>query len=121
MGTSKAGKPERKLDEVLRRGISEYAETQNRVRQSQAKQGDEGKVRQNSLSKLNLPYRSAPTLDLAKQLEINPKLLREKLPKFAEQLKRAPDATSYERANAAYVVKDYSEAERLACRRPMKL
>ena len=76
--------------------------------------GTKGKSARNSLSKLNLPYRSAPTLDLAKQLEINPKLLREKLPKFAEQLKRAPDATSYERANAAYVVKDYSEAERLA-------
>jgi hypothetical protein len=58
--------------------------------------------------------------DLAKQLDINPKLLREELPKFAEKLKNAPDATIYERANAAYVVKDYSEAERLACKLPKK-
>ena len=33
---------------------------------------------------------------------------------MAKQLQRAPDATAYERANAAYVAKDYAEAERLA-------
>src|SRR5204863_10071520 len=51
---------------------------------------------------------------LAKQLDVDPKLLREKLPQVAADLKRAPDASSYERANAAYVSKDYLEAERLA-------
>ena len=34
--------------------------------------------------------------------------------RVAEQLKRSPDATTFERANAAFVAKDYAEAERLA-------
>jgi len=52
--------------------------------------------------------------ELAKQLGVDAKLLQEKLPRFAEVLKHAPDASNYERANAAYVGKDYLEAERLA-------
>jgi hypothetical protein len=52
--------------------------------------------------------------DLAKQLGIDPKVLQEKLPKFAEELKNNPDISTFERANAAYVAKDYNEAERLA-------
>src|SRR5207244_12318536 len=52
--------------------------------------------------------------ELAKQLSVDAKQLREKLPRFAEDLKHAPDASNYERANAAYVGKDYVEAERLA-------
>jgi tetratricopeptide (TPR) repeat protein len=40
--------------------------------------------------------------------------LQEKLPPFAEDLKRAPDTGTYERASAAYVTKAYAEAERLA-------
>jgi tetratricopeptide (TPR) repeat protein len=52
--------------------------------------------------------------ELGKQLGVDPKLLREKLPQFAEQLKRDPDTAGYERANAAFVAKDYGEAERLA-------
>jgi tetratricopeptide (TPR) repeat protein len=52
--------------------------------------------------------------ELAKQYGLDPKLLEQKLPQVAEQLKRAPDATTYQRANAAYVAKDYNEAERLA-------
>src|SRR5438105_10037735 len=52
--------------------------------------------------------------ELGKQLGVDAKLLREKLPRFAEDLKHAPEASDYERANAAYVGKDYREAERLA-------
>jgi len=52
--------------------------------------------------------------ELAKTLGVDAKILREKLPAFAEQLKASPEATTYERANAAYVARDYAEAERLA-------
>jgi serine/threonine protein kinase len=52
--------------------------------------------------------------ELAKQYGLNPELVEKQLPRFAEQLKRAPDSTIYERASAAYVAKDYNEAERLA-------
>lgn len=41
--------------------------------------------------------------ELARQLGVDVKLLREKLPQFAEQLKHAPEATHDERGNAAYV------------------
>src|SRR5437588_2415158 len=51
---------------------------------------------------------------LAKQLNVDPKMLREKLPQFAAQLKQAPNVSTYERANASYVAKDFVEAERLA-------
>ena len=53
-------------------------------------------------------------LALANQLGVNVALLRGKLPLFANNLKKAPAATDYERANAAYVAGDYAEAERLA-------
>jgi tetratricopeptide (TPR) repeat protein len=52
--------------------------------------------------------------ELGKQLGVDPKVLREKLPQLADQLKQAPNASAYERANASYVAKDYAEAERLA-------
>ena len=52
--------------------------------------------------------------DLGRQLGVDPKVLREKLPQLADQLKSAPNATTSERANAAYVAADYAEAERLA-------
>jgi tetratricopeptide (TPR) repeat protein len=52
--------------------------------------------------------------ELGKQLGVDPKVLREKLPQLADQLKEAPNASAYERANASYVAKDYAEAERLA-------
>ena len=53
-------------------------------------------------------------LQLAGQLGIDVNQLRGKLPPFAAYLKRAPNASAYERANAAYVAKDYGEAERWA-------
>ena len=51
---------------------------------------------------------------LGKELEVDPNMLSKKLPDVAISLQRAPDVSSYERANAAYVNKDYLEAERLA-------
>ena len=51
---------------------------------------------------------------LGKQLGVDPKRLREKVPQVAEGLKRAANTSVYERANANYVTKDYREAERLA-------
>ena len=50
---------------------------------------------------------------LARQLGVDVNLLRGKLPPFAAALIRSPTASAYERANAAYVAKDYNKAERL--------
>ena len=52
--------------------------------------------------------------ELGRQLGIDAKLLKGKLPPFAAYLRRAPDASAYERANAAYVANDYVDAERWA-------
>jgi serine/threonine protein kinase len=51
---------------------------------------------------------------LATSVGFDSKSLRDKLQKFAQARKRQPDAPIYERATAAYVGEDYSEAERLA-------
>ena len=51
---------------------------------------------------------------LGKQLGVDPKMLRDKLPQFAAELRQAPNTSVYERANASYVAKDYVAAERLA-------
>ena len=58
--------------------------------------------------------RSRVIEELAKQYGLDAALVEKQLPRFAEQLKRAPGSTTYERASAAYVAKDYNEAERLA-------
>ena len=85
----------------LRQGVTQYAEVQSKVRQEQPGQ--------------NAAEMQQRTYDeLAKQLGVDPKLLQEKLPQFAKELKNAPNATTYERANASYVAKDYIEAERVA-------
>jgi tetratricopeptide (TPR) repeat protein len=52
--------------------------------------------------------------ELGKQLGLDPAALKEQLPRFADELRKSPSATTYERANAAYVAKEYNEAERLA-------
>ena len=85
----------------LREGILNYPKVEAQVRQSQAEE-DPAALQERVYT------------ELAKQLNVDAKLLREKLPQVAADLKRAPDASSYERANAAYVSKDYLEAERLA-------
>jgi tetratricopeptide (TPR) repeat protein len=85
----------------LRQGIMAYPQMEAQVRGSQTEK-DPAVLQERVYA------------DLGKQLGVDAKLLREKLPRFAEDLKRAPDASDYERANAAYVGKDYLEAERLA-------
>lgn len=85
----------------LREGIVNYPHVEAQVRRSQAEE-DPAALQERVYA------------ELGKQLGVDPKVLREKLPQVAADLKRAPDASSYERANAAYVAKDYLEAERLA-------
>ena len=85
----------------LRQGIVEYRDVEAQVRQS-LKSKDPSAVEDGIYA------------ELAKELGVDAKLLREKLPQFAQELKHAPDATNHVRATAAYVTKDYSEAERLA-------
>jgi hypothetical protein len=51
---------------------------------------------------------------LARQNNVDPTLVRRELPKTAAKLKLSPTATTYQKASAAYVTKDYAEAERLA-------
>jgi len=51
---------------------------------------------------------------LAAQLGVDPKRLRTELPALARKLQEAPGTPLFERANAAYVAKDFAEAERLA-------
>ncbi len=89
-----------KFDKLLR-GVNSFAEVQNKVRQEQpGEKPDE--LEQHTYEQLG------------KELGVDPVSLREQLPRFAEELKKAPNATTYERANAAYTAKDYDEAERLA-------
>ncbi len=85
----------------LREGILNYPHVEAQVRQSQAEE-DPAALQERVYT------------ELAKQLGVDAKVLREKLPQVAADLKRAPNASSYERANAAYVAKDYIEAERWA-------
>ena len=85
----------------LREGVLNYPRVEAQVRQSQPEE--------NPAALQERIY-----AELGKKLGVDPKVLSEKLPQAAEELKREPDATSFERANAAYVAKDYLEAERLA-------
>jgi hypothetical protein len=90
-----------KLDKLLQQGIDAYAETQNKVRQEQPGQKPD-------------QLEQSTYIELGKQLGLDPATLKEQLQHFAQELKKAPNATTYERANAAYVAKDYNESERLA-------
>jgi hypothetical protein len=87
----------------LRRGIAEYSNVEAQVQQSRP---DE-----DSAATQEQVY-----AELGKRVGVDPKLLREKLPQLAEQVKGAADATGYERANAAFVAKDFENAELLALR-----
>ena len=91
---------QQRLDK-LQTGVSAFAEVQNKLRQEQP---DEKPAQ--------LEERTYQ--ELGKLLGLDPKALKEQLPHFAEELKKSPNATTYERANAAYIAKDYNEAERLA-------
>jgi tetratricopeptide (TPR) repeat protein len=85
----------------LREGILKYPRVEAEVRQSQTEE--------NPAAVQDKVYDA-----LSKEVGVDAKVLREKLPDVAISLQRAPDATAYERANAAYVANDYLEAERLA-------
>jgi serine/threonine protein kinase len=87
--------------EKLQQGVNSFAEVQNKVRQEQPGQKPD-----------ELEQRTY--VELSKELGLDPATLRQQLPRFAQELKNAPNASTYERANAAYVAKDYNEAERLA-------
>jgi len=87
--------------EKLQQGVISFAKVQNQMREEQPGQKPE-EVEQRTYD------------ELGKELGLDPATLREQLPRFAQQLKNAPNATTYDRANAAYVSKDYGEAEGLA-------
>jgi tetratricopeptide (TPR) repeat protein len=84
----------------LREGIMEFTKVESKVRQAQS---------QDTAGVQDRVYE-----ELGKQLNLPVDLVRTKLPEVAENVKRAPDTTLYERANAAYVTNDFSEAERLS-------
>src|SRR6476661_9837576 len=85
----------------LREGILKYPRVEAEVRQSQTED--------NPTAVQQKVYDA-----LSKEVGVDPKVLQQKLPDVAISLQRAPDATSYEKANAAYVANDFMEAERLA-------
>jgi tetratricopeptide (TPR) repeat protein len=85
----------------LRQGIMNYPHMEAEMRSSQ--------IEQNPAAIQEQTY-----AELGKQLGIDPKILREKLPRFAEELTHAPNASLYERANASYFAKHYEHAEGLA-------
>jgi len=87
--------------DILQQGVNAFAEVQNKVRQAQPGQKPD-----------ELEQRTYE--ELSKELGIGVATLKEQLPRFAQELKKAPNASTYERANAAYVGQDYNEAERLA-------
>ena len=93
------GLPE--LKAMMREGVMKYPQTDAQVRASQGENNPTA-LQQEIYTKLG------------EQLHLDAKILREKLPEFAEELKHAPNSSAYERASANYVAKDYGEAERLA-------
>jgi hypothetical protein len=85
----------------LQQGVNSFAQVQNQVRQEEPGQKPE-ELEEHTYE------------ELGKELGIDANTLKEQLPRFAEELKKASNASTLERANAAYVGKDYNEAERLA-------
>ncbi|MGO8697046.1 MAG: tetratricopeptide repeat protein [Limisphaerales bacterium] len=85
----------------LLQGVEKFPQVQSRIRQEDPRE-TAAEVRQRTYQQLG------------KQLGLDARTLEEKLPEFARQLRRATNATTYERATAAFVNQDYSEAERLA-------
>jgi tetratricopeptide (TPR) repeat protein len=85
----------------LREGILKYPRVEAEVRQSHTE--DNPAVVQQKV------YDA-----LSKEVGVDSKVLQQKLPDVAINLQRAPDATTYEKANAAYVANNFVEAERLA-------
>lgn len=86
----------------FRQGLTEYPRVEAQVRQSK----DEDPA----------ALQARVYQELSKKVGIDGNVLRQALPRLAENLRHAPDATSFERANAAYFSKDYPEAESAALR-----
>jgi tetratricopeptide (TPR) repeat protein len=86
---------------ALRKSLVQYAKVETKVRQAQSEE-DPAVIEERIYAALS------------KETGLDVQTLREKLPGLAEKLKGSSDATTFERANAAYVRKDYPEAERLA-------
>ena len=84
----------------FRQGLTDYPKVEAQVRQSKT---EDPAVLQERVYQ-----------ELSKKVGIDGNVLRQALPRLAENLKHAPDATSYERANASYFTKDYPEAEKAA-------
>lgn len=85
----------------LREGILAYPEVEARIRQTQ-----------NNKDPANLEERVYT--ELSRQLGLDVKVLKETAPTLLANFKEASDSSSFEKATAAYVAKDYGEAERLA-------
>jgi hypothetical protein len=92
---------EAEIKKMLLQGNNKYAEEEAIIRREHPEQAP-----------VEIAERTYAAL--AKKLGVDQTLLEEKLPQFAQQLKQNPEATTFDRANAAYVSKDYHEAERLA-------
>jgi tetratricopeptide (TPR) repeat protein len=71
----------------------------------------EASVRKTSSDKDPQALQERVYRELGKKLGLDPKLLRESVPRLAENLKSSADATFFEKATAAYVAKDYAAAE----------
>ena len=85
----------------LRKSMMQYARVETKVREAQAGADPAG-------------MEERVYVALSKETGVAVETLRKSLPGLAETLKRDAEAAVFERANAAYVAKDYPEAERLA-------
>jgi tetratricopeptide (TPR) repeat protein len=85
----------------LRQGMAEFADLHAKARESNPDQN-------------NAEIDEHAYAEIGKRVGMDPKILQEKLPAYAQQLKNSADASPLDRANAAFVAKDYPEAERLA-------
>jgi tetratricopeptide (TPR) repeat protein len=74
----------------------------------------EVQARQERAGRSGAAVEAATYAELSKEYGVDQKALREELPRRARELQRSPDVGTFERANAAFVAGDYSEAERLA-------
>jgi tetratricopeptide (TPR) repeat protein len=86
----------------FRQGLTEYPKVEAELRQSKT---EDPTALQEKVYK-----------ELSKKVGIDGDVLRKALPRLAENLRHAADATNLERANASYFSKDYPEAESAALR-----
>jgi len=116
-----------KMDELLRKAVREFPEVEAQAAEDEAADHAAAPTKAkvpsgNAMSRavqIQSPEDQSEIeervyADLGNKLGLDPKVLREKLPAFAAKLKNEPNATSQDRADAAYVAKDYVESERLA-------